>query len=458
MSTLRTEEAQCQEQQAEAESWQNTVSALDNFPRLLVFDLDGTLWTPELYQIRKRTPPTVEKDIRLFPEALEILRFCRKTQENSLFPHKVEFAIASRTNKRDWAEQLLDDFSIPGSDGAVPLRSLFQYIEIRTGSKKQHLANLRQGSGVPYSSMLFLDDDARMNLGESSQLGVLSCHTPRGITVEYFVKALAKYSELKTGHDDNHWMGYILNAENLGIKGETMQAGKRCNGRVKLYSAAKRFGFVSDEATGQEFFVHESKVPMEMKIQAGDIVDFETSTDGQGRPSAAILDSSSGRNAQDGNSSKDMVSLPCFTMSQPFAALLLNGVKTVESRNNAMFEVIKPGTRVLLHCGRKDWHDQESYLEILQEKGYSPNDIAKVNRLPKGFPKGAIIGVITVGKTWRAKDQERRGKDLQNRVLAPFEGVGRFCTEVTDAQWLKRPIKTRGKPGVSTVQIPKDAL
>jgi hypothetical protein len=73
-------------------------------------------------------------------------------------------------------------------------------------------------------------------------------------------------------------------------------------------------------------------------------------------------------------------------------------------------------------------------------------------RIPKnliereGIKRNLVI--ITVGKTWTAKDQERmwRGKDLQNRVLASFEGIDRFCFEVTDAQWF------------SNIQIPKDAL
>jgi hypothetical protein len=133
-------------------------------------------------------------------------------------------------------------------------------------------------------------------------------------------------------------------------------------------------------------------------------------------------------------------------------------IKTVESRNNAMFQDVPAGTRVLLHCGRKDWPDQESYLGILNEAGYSTSDIEKVARLPEGFSKGSILGVLTVGKTWKATDQERMGGDLQRRVLAPYEGLGKVCTEIVEAQWLKRPIRTRGNPGVYKADIPIDCL
>ena len=216
-----------------------------------------------------------------------------------------------------------------------------------------------------------------------------------------------------------------------------------------------------DEASGQEFFVHESKVPAGMHIKAGDKVTFESNTDSQGRPSAVILPSdgasSSSSSRPVSTTSGQTTTMPCFTMSQPFAALLLNGIKTVESRNNPMFTKIKPGTRVLLHCGRRDWHDVESYRDILRQE-MSEKEIDQVSRLPRGFGKGEIIGMITVGKTWRSSDAERRGEDLQRRVLAPFEGIGQYCTEITNSQWLTQSVKARGNPGVYQVDIPSNCL
>ncbi|GAX28839.1 hypothetical protein FisN_20Lh133 [Fistulifera solaris] len=425
-----------------------SLTSLQAVPKVIIFDLDNTLWTPELYQIRQRTAPVVNRDIRLFPASREVLQFLNDIEPSHPL-YQVELAIASRTSKGAWAEQLLNEFTI----GTSPLRSFFRYIEIRTGSKKQHSTAIRAASGVPYSSMLFFDDDARMNLGETSQLGVMSCHTPRGLTTEHFVKALHKFSELKAGHDDQHWMGYILDANNLQIAEPMKQVGTKCSGRVKFYSPTKRFGFVVDETTGAEYFVHESKVPSGMKLQTGDKVDFEANTDEQGRPSATLLRGASSTAPKD-----EMVAMPCFTMSQPFAALLLNGIKTVESRNNPMFQDIKPGTRLLLHCGRKDWHDLESYKTILKEKGISNNEIQKASSLRPKYDRGCVIGVVTIGKTWMANENELNSKNLQNRVLAPASGIGKFCTEIVEAQWLNEPIRMRGNPGVFTVEIPKKSV
>jgi predicted type IV restriction endonuclease len=84
--------------------------------------------------------------------------------------------------------------------------------------------------------------------------------------------------------------------------------------------------------------------------------------------------------------------------------------------------------------------------------------VDRVSRLPRGVRKGSIAGIITVGKSWIATDAERQQSTLQRQVLAPFDGIGRFCTEVTAAQWLKRPISMGGNAGIYNVEIPKDCL
>ena len=444
------------------------LSSLPNHPKVIVFDLDNTIWTPELYQLPRRlkqqrkSAPVANHDVRMFPDVIVILQFLSEL--------RVSLAIASRTSKIQWAQSLLDDFQIPRKDGTfVSLRSFFDHIEIVPGSKKQHFSNLRQATNFPYGEMLFFDDDAKMNLEEvSSHLGVLCCHTPRGLTLDYFCKALQQYSNLKRDHAPGHWMGYILNAQNLGIPEEyTMEDsamvydGRTLSGSIKFYSLQKRFGFVVDTETNQEYFVHESKIPAGMQLQAGDTVSFKVNNGSGNRPSAVIV---AGTSSSDGGKSAlttcaaGTVSMKCFTMSQPFASLLLNGIKTVESRNGPMFADVPSGTQLLLHCGQRDWNDMESYKEIMAQNGFSQEKIEHFSRLPKGFHKGMIIGRVSIGRTWSASDRELRGKDLQRRVLAPQAGIGRFCTEITQVEWLKKPFKARGNAGIYQVDLPKDCL
>jgi hypothetical protein len=85
-----------------------------------------------------------------------------------------------------------------------------------------------------------------------------------------------------------------------------------------------------------------------------------------------------------------------------------------------------------------DDNNNNKYSSLSNNKAYV--DARDVSRLLRGFRKGSIAGIITVGKTWKTTNAERQQATLQRQVQAPFEGIGRFCTEITAAQWLKRPI------------------
>lgn len=99
-------------------------------PKLIVFDLDQTLWTPELYQLRQlqrqRQQPIAHKDVTLFPAIEKILTQLQQQQHTSTQFAHTKFAIAFRTNHQvAWAHNLLHQFG---------LESLFEYIEIFPGT------------------------------------------------------------------------------------------------------------------------------------------------------------------------------------------------------------------------------------------------------------------------------------------------------------------------------------
>eukprot|EP00549_Striatella_unipunctata_P025390 CAMPEP_0118677608 /NCGR_PEP_ID=MMETSP0800-20121206/2726_1 /TAXON_ID=210618 ORGANISM="Striatella unipunctata, Strain CCMP2910" /NCGR_SAMPLE_ID=MMETSP0800 /ASSEMBLY_ACC=CAM_ASM_000638 /LENGTH=239 /DNA_ID=CAMNT_0006573309 /DNA_START=633 /DNA_END=1352 /DNA_ORIENTATION=+ len=234
----------------------------------------------------------------------------------------------------------------------------------------------------------------------------------------------------------------------MGVSVPQEAEGKVLDGTVKFYSPAKRFGFIRD-SQGEDHFVHESKIPVGLVLEAGMKVKFETKKDSRGRNAAAILDDSEGQ-----GDSAEMETMRCFSMSQPFVALLLNGIKTVESRNKRMFMNVAAGTKVLLHCGQRDWKDMDAPVRKLQEAGFSHEEIKKLSELPKGFRKGSIVGVMTVGQTWDSSEKERMEESLQRKVVADFENIGRFCTPISDAKWLKQPIRARGNVGVYNAEVP----
>ena len=107
-------------------------------PRLVVFDLDNTLWTPELYTLRSfsgyadASPPNpvAGKDVWLLDgaaAALHELAFHERWRDTKV-------AAASRTNKPRWARALLQEFGVPGCDERK-LADLIPFQEIYTGAR-----------------------------------------------------------------------------------------------------------------------------------------------------------------------------------------------------------------------------------------------------------------------------------------------------------------------------------
>ena len=134
-------------------------------PRLIVFDLDGTVWTPELYQLRhiegyaSSAPPgpVAGEDVVLFPGAAAALHELATAECWA----GTQLAVASRTNKGPWARALLGRFRVPGlpdPSSSPTLDELLPHKEIYTGAKVAHFEALRRSVGCGYGEMLFFDD------------------------------------------------------------------------------------------------------------------------------------------------------------------------------------------------------------------------------------------------------------------------------------------------------------
>jgi cold shock CspA family protein len=110
--------------------------------------------------------------------------------------------------------------------------------------------------------------------------------------VPQFEQSLLKYSELRTGHDANSLMGHVLNNDNLNLPkskgdGKIVQlAGEGCRwSRQVFFSAQKKFGFITDTVSGEEYFVHGSAAPAGTHSNGDSVISFEA-VDNQGRNSA----------------------------------------------------------------------------------------------------------------------------------------------------------------------------
>ena len=97
----------------------NSPVALRAKPKVVVFDLDGCLWDPEMYMLSWRGGAPFEPDgdamlsqsgerVVLLGAARDILRQLRTTDDW----RATKVAISSRTDEPAWAAELLDKFRV----------------------------------------------------------------------------------------------------------------------------------------------------------------------------------------------------------------------------------------------------------------------------------------------------------------------------------------------------------
>ncbi|XP_036114162.1 magnesium-dependent phosphatase 1-like isoform X3 [Molossus molossus] len=122
-------------------------------PRLAVFDLDYTLWP---FWVDTHVDPPFHK---------------------------------SRTGEIEGANQLLELFD---------LVRYFVQREIYPGSKVTHFERLRQKTGVPFSQMIFFDDEKR-NIVDVSKLGVTCIHVQNGMSLQTLNQGLETFAKAHGG-------------------------------------------------------------------------------------------------------------------------------------------------------------------------------------------------------------------------------------------------------------------
>ena len=427
----------------------NSRQPLFTLPKLIVFDLDNTLWSPELYQLRKhqRTnqTPIAHKDVKLLKGAQAALERIQSMPDT-------KFAVASRTKSVDWAHSLLDQFDI---------RHLFHHIEIFPGNNKRaHFENIQRASGIQFQDMLFFDDARDGKYGNCepvSQMGVLSVHCPNGLhSPEIFETALERFKEWDGSPSTIvEWNGEMTTS-GVGISNSNENTGERHEGVVKMVNDDKGYGFIryGDHNTKDVFF-HFSALPDGARVEEGDKLTFVISRDAKSGKNRAdlieIMQSSS-------KSSKDTVKMHVFSMNMPFAALLANGYKTLETRNGTMFKQYPEGTQMLLHVGRRDYPDGNKHIDVMKSGGLNDDEIQDLKSLPQGFGKGMAVAIVEIGKTYETTVEERSDPDFQRKVAAFGEDSGRMVTEIKRVDYLKRPVKVSGQGGVFKVDVDREIL
>lgn len=142
-------------------------------PKLVVFDLDYTLW-PFYCECRsKREMPS------LYPHAKGILY--------ALKDKGIDVAIASRSPTPDIAKTFIDKLGF---------QSMFLAQEIFSSwtHKTEHFQKIHKRTGVPFTSMLFFDDEDR-NIESVSKMGVTSILVGNGVNLGALRQGLTEFGQ-----------------------------------------------------------------------------------------------------------------------------------------------------------------------------------------------------------------------------------------------------------------------
>jgi magnesium-dependent phosphatase 1 len=158
-------------------------------PRLIVFDLDFTLWdcggtwcdclSPPFRSVAGKIVDRGRRQVQLYRDVLSILDECDR--------RAIQFAVASRTEQPSWARELLN---------LLDIDRRFVWSEIFPASKLQHFERLQRSSGLAYRDMLFFDDELR-NIREVSRLGVTCVHVEAGLDQQLFASSLRRFAKAR---------------------------------------------------------------------------------------------------------------------------------------------------------------------------------------------------------------------------------------------------------------------
>ncbi|KAH8111571.1 magnesium-dependent phosphatase-1 [Phellopilus nigrolimitatus] len=171
----------------------------NRYPQLVAFDLDYTLWDlwidTHISGPLKREGNTLNEitdrydvPIKFYPEVPSIL-------------HRLQFAdvkivACSRTCAPVLAREALSLLLVPPSkaESKEPPKSaieFFDQLEIYPGSKITHFKKLHEKTGIPYSEMLFFDDERRNK--EVEKLGVTFVLVNDGTDERLFEAGLSEW-------------------------------------------------------------------------------------------------------------------------------------------------------------------------------------------------------------------------------------------------------------------------
>ncbi len=163
--------------------------------KLVAFDLDGTIWSPDMYMLWgggapfNQVSPTHLKDrsgqsVNLLGVSGEVLDGFGRGKLEGVMPSWV-----SCTDEPSWADECLNLFQ---TTSGSTLKSCVELEMIFKANKKTHFRKLQDETGIQFGDMLFFDNEMG-NIRSVSELGVKCVFCPDGLTGEAWKEGLEMF-------------------------------------------------------------------------------------------------------------------------------------------------------------------------------------------------------------------------------------------------------------------------
>ncbi|XP_030649737.1 protein CXorf40A-like [Chanos chanos] len=148
----------------------------------------------------------------------------------------------------------------------------------------------------------------------------------------------------------------------------------------------------------------------------------------------------------------------CLSFRQPYAGLVLNGLKTIETRWRPLLSEMRHCT-LAVHIAQKDWEGDE-WKEILTHTlGMTRSQIDDLLQSGERFGRGVVAGLVDVGETWFCPENLPDEEVQELERAACLRGLaGKHLTRLSNPRWLAQPLYGRGHKDVWTVHIPVQFL
>lgn len=177
-------------------------------PKVVVFDLDGTLWSPEMYELWGGGGAPFRRDgsshthvldrsgtkVNLLGESRDILRLLKYDPAW----RGTIVGISSTCDEPSWARECLQLFTLD-DERRVPFAELFRgFEEIYSDNKSNHMRKLLQKAQAvdstvkDFSDFIFFDNQTN-NIHDVSRIGVCSVYCPHGMVPGVWEKGLSEW-------------------------------------------------------------------------------------------------------------------------------------------------------------------------------------------------------------------------------------------------------------------------